>query len=121
MSVRASASLPSSCSGAMYWNVPSRLPASVSGFACVGKVERPPAPSPAGSATLRQAEVEELRSRLRQHDVAGLEVAMDDARAVRLVERVGDLRADPQRLVERQGPFSSRSASVSPSRCSITR
>ena len=50
MSVRASASFPSSCSGAMYWNVPSRLPASVSGLACVGNVERPPAAIPAGSA-----------------------------------------------------------------------
>ena len=40
---------------------------------------------------------------LRQHDVARLQVAVDDAGAVRRVERVGDLRrAMPQRLVERQ-------------------
>ena len=31
---------------------------------------------------------------------------MDDALAVRLVERVGDLGRDRQRLVERQRPFS---------------
>ena len=30
MSVRASASLPSSCSGAMYWNVPTIMPSTVS-------------------------------------------------------------------------------------------
>ena len=35
MSVRASASRPSICSGAMYWNVPTIAPSSVSGFACV--------------------------------------------------------------------------------------
>ena len=31
MSDRASASLPSNCSGAMYWNVPSTMPCAVSG------------------------------------------------------------------------------------------
>ena len=36
MSLRASASLPSSCSGAMYWNVPTIIPAPVSGVARVG-------------------------------------------------------------------------------------
>ena len=42
---------------------------------------------------------------LRQHDVGGLEIAMDDALAMRLVERVGDLDGDLQRLVERERPF----------------
>ncbi len=38
MSVRASASTPSSCSGAMYWNVPRIVPSAVSGVrgSCVG-------------------------------------------------------------------------------------
>ncbi len=49
MSVRASASAPSSCSGAMYWNVPSTVPAVVSGFISVGssvEPEGPPSPAP---------------------------------------------------------------------------
>ena len=41
----------------------------------------------------RQAEVHELGAGLREHDVAGLEVAVDHAGAVRAIERVGDLRA----------------------------
>ena len=41
MSVRASASLPSSCSGAMYWNVPRIVPSAVIGVACVGIAESP--------------------------------------------------------------------------------
>ena len=41
---------------------------------------------------LRQAEVEQYRRRRRQHDVAGLEIAMDDAGAMRGDERAGDLR-----------------------------
>ena len=36
MSVRASASIPSSCSGAMYWKVPSRVPLPVIGSSAVG-------------------------------------------------------------------------------------
>ena len=43
------------------------------------------------AACLRQAEVEQLDARLRQHHVAGLEVPVDDPLPVRLVERVGDL------------------------------
>ena len=53
-------------------------------------------------AGLRQPEIEQLRARLRQHDVAGLQVAMDDAFAMRLVERVRNLNPKLQRLVERQ-------------------
>ena len=41
MSLRASASLPSSCSGAMYWKVPSTVPRSVSGWlACISVASR---------------------------------------------------------------------------------
>ncbi len=40
-SLRASASLPSSCSGAMYWNVPRTVPRSVSGWlACISVARR---------------------------------------------------------------------------------
>ena len=53
---------------------------------------------------LRQAEVEQLHARLREHHVAGLEVPVDDLLPVRLLQRVGDLHAVPQRLLEWQRP-----------------
>ena len=46
--------------------------------------------------------------RPRQHDVARLQVAMDDPRAVRLVERVRDLNRERQGLVERHRAFPSQ-------------
>jgi hypothetical protein len=52
----------------------------------------------------REAEIEQLRSGLRQHDVAGLQVAVDDAGLVRPCEGVGDLDADLEGLVERELP-----------------
>ena len=52
--------------------------------------------------SLRQSEVEQLHARLRQHHVAGLQIAVDDALPVRLVESVGDLDAEAERLIERQ-------------------
>src|SRR6266852_8758794 len=42
---------------------------------------------------LSQAKVEQLRARSRQHDVAGLQVAMNDALAMGPIERVGDFHA----------------------------
>ena len=51
---------------------------------------------------LRQPEVEQLHARLRQHDVAGLQVPVHDPLPVRLVQCVGDLDAVPQRLLQRQ-------------------
>ena len=52
---------------------------------------------------LRQSEVEDLRLSARgNEDVCGLQIAVDDAFAVRNVERVGDLRPNVEDLVERQ-------------------
>ena len=52
-----------------------------------------------------QPEVEQLRAALGEHDVGGLEIAMDDALPVRLVEGVRDLNRVLQRLIERQRAF----------------
>ena len=68
----------------------------------MGGIESVRWPTTAGIVTLGQAEVEQLRARLREHDVARLEVSMDDARAMCLVERTRDLDRAPERLVERQ-------------------
>ena len=54
---------------------------------------------------LGQAEVEDLRARLREDHVARLQVAVDDAALVRGVEGLGDLRRDVERLRERQRTF----------------
>ena len=54
----------------------------------------------------RQPEVEELGAGAGQHDVAGLEVAVDDPLPVRRVERAGDLDRVAQHLLRREGPFS---------------
>jgi hypothetical protein len=44
-----------------------------------------------------EPKVQQLRAGLGQHDVRGLEIAMDDAGAVRRVERFGDLDAISER------------------------
>ena len=60
-----------------------------------GRVERP-------LECLRQTEVEELHSRLREHHVARLQVAVDDSLPVRLVERVRDLDSEAKHLLRRE-------------------
>src|SRR6185295_8822848 len=50
-----------------------------------------------GAAGLREAEVEKLCARPRQHDVAGLEVAVHDAGAMRGIQRTGNLDCDAKR------------------------
>ena len=59
---------------------------------------------------LRDAKVQELRARLGQHDVGGLEIAVGDPGPVRLVERVGDLPTDQQHLREWKSARRSRQA-----------
>ena len=52
--------------------------------------------------SLGQSEVEQLHARLRQHHVAGLQVPVHDPLPVRLVQRVGDLDPEAERLIERK-------------------
>jgi hypothetical protein len=85
----------------MYWNVPRTVPFSVRFVpACVRSASDPETPGQGRDA--RESEVHELYARLRQHDVAGLQVAVDDPLAVRLVQRVGDLDAAAHGLLGRQ-------------------
>ena len=70
---------------------------------------------------LREAEVEKLGARRREHDVAGLQIPMDDALPVCRLERVRDLDAEAEDLASGSGPRSRRAASVSPSSSSSTR
>ena len=83
----------------MYGSVPRIMPALVSG-AWLDSVDdgRPCRLSP----QLCQPEVEQLDARPRQHDVGGLQVAMDDALLVGGGERVGDLDGVLQGLLDRQ-------------------
>ena len=53
----------------------------------------------------RQPKVEQLRPRLGQHDVGGLQIPVDDPLPVRLVQRIRHVDGDLQRLVEWQCPF----------------
>src|SRR6516162_3419386 len=58
-----------------------------------------------GSPVFGQTEIEQLRPGLGQHNIARLEVAMDDPLAVRRVERTRNFDADLERLVERERTF----------------
>ena len=50
----------------------------------------------------RQSKVEQLDAALRQHDVSGLQIAMDDALAMGFVERVADLGRVAEHLIDRE-------------------
>jgi hypothetical protein len=54
---------------------------------------------------LRQTEIQNSHTGLREHDIARLEIAIHDAAAVGLVERVRDLRTVLQPLVRGQRTF----------------
>ena len=51
---------------------------------------------------LREAEVEQLRAAGRQHDVGGLQIAVNDSMTMGVVEGTGHLRGVRQRLGDRQ-------------------
>ncbi len=55
---------------------------------------------------LGETEVEHLGAVLGEHDVAGLEVAVDDRTTVRRLHGLGDLAGDTQGIVDRQGAAS---------------
>ena len=71
-----------------------------------GRAEDHPRARRLGRARLAQAcdaEVEDLHGRLgRPEQVVGLEVAVNDAVLVRVLERLEHLKRDPQHLAERQ-------------------
>ena len=113
MSLRASTSRPSICSGAMYGVVPSSVPRCRCPSPIVVSAERA-----VRLLQLREAEVEQLHAGLRQHDVVGLEIAMDDP-VLRGVERGGISIA--YLIAARAGAPLDRSASVWPSRHGMTR
>ena len=100
ISERASASLPSNCSGAMYWSVPSSVPSEVSGVVWVAQ----------GGwhrgfrriVPLRQPEVQQFHAGLGQHDVAGLQVAMNHSLPVRLLDRIRDIDGTMEHSIERE-------------------
>ena len=46
--------------------------------------------SAGSTALLRQAKIEQLRAGLRQHDVARLQISVDDSLSMRLVQGRGD-------------------------------
>ncbi len=73
-------------------------------------------------AQSREPEVEKLNPRRREHDVAGLDVAMDDLMLVREAERIGQLRRDRQGLIDGNPRLAAmrRVASVCPCSSSIT-
>ena len=57
----------------------------------LGNVARWGRGGPGGGAEPREAEVEQLRTARREHDVAWLQVAMHDTLRMRSGERLGDL------------------------------
>ena len=108
----ASASLPSSCSGAMYWNVPRMcLPPS----AAAPSAASTPAPRRAGRA-LGKPEVEKLGPGLGEHDVAGLQIAMNDPGAMGLSSASAISIAMRRASVERQAPRARAARPASPPR-----
>ena len=56
-------------------------------------------------STIGQAEIQKFHARLREHDVAGLQIPMNDPSPVRLVQPVRDLNPILQGLLELQRSF----------------
>ena len=86
---------PRICSGAIVYEVPSRVPTTV----------RPPSPA-SGRISLAMPKSSSLTTRLSpdgaDEDVAGLEIAVDDALVVRRLQRRADRLEDLQHLAGRE-------------------
>ncbi len=107
MSDRASAGCPSSTSGDHVLNRSEHasLCGQRRGLSLAGQwPDETPAPAP--GVHPGNPEVHQLGACLRQHDVGRLQIAMDDARAMRFVERIGDVDRVRHRFVERQRSIS---------------
>ena len=98
------ASWPSSCSGAMYWNVPRMAPCCVNGASCVGSAVNPPPACSAGfnfanpkSRSFAPAVVSMMLPGLRSRWTIPCRCG--------LVQRIRYLDGDLQRLIQRQRAF----------------
>jgi len=102
MSARASGSLPSSCSGAMYWNVPMRLPSAAKGLSPVASAlsSEAAATGVSGALSFASPKSSSFAPRLGEHDVSRLEIPVDDPVAMGLVKRPRDLDPVAQDLLE---------------------
>jgi hypothetical protein len=61
--------------------------------------------APGDAAAFCETEIENLCAGLGQHDVAGLEIAVDDAIAMGALEPVADVGAYSRQLLERERAF----------------
>ena len=104
MSLRASSALPVNCSGLMYGGVPSTMPCWVSFCSCAWSS----ALAARGDAEVEDLDEVRLAGALGQNDVLGLEVAVDDALPVRLVERAADLGQDLEHALRLHRPLLQR-------------
>ena len=95
MSVRASTPSPRICSGAIVYDVPRRVPTTVS----------PPSPA-SGCSSFAMPKSSSLTTRLPPHrgdeDVAGLQIAVDDAQVVRRLQRRAHRLENLQHLARRE-------------------
>ena len=121
MSVRASASCPSSCSGAMYWNVPRIVPCAVRFGGVVGSIDRPLAAT-TGAALFARPKSSSLAPALVS---MMLPASGRDGRCPRdapcRARRRSRSRSSAPRASGSGPARRAASASVSPSRYSITR
>ena len=103
MSLRPSSSLPSICSGDMYWNVPTMVPSAVTGVVCVAAaVSVAPVARATGFAKPKSRSFAPVWVSMM---LPGFKSRWYDTAAMRFVERVGDLGAEFQNLIERERAF----------------